>query len=1770
MACRFAGGISSPAQFWELLRAGRDVIGRVPQERWRWYASQSYEHAQVLREPTLRGAFLDDLTGFDADFFDITPREAALMDPQQRIILELAWEALEHAGIPPHDLAGSDTGVFMGVGSDDYGRRLLEDLPRIEAWTGIGGAYCAVANRVSHVLDLRGPSVAVDTACSSSLVSLHLAVQALRAGECPVALAGGVLVMAAPGLSVVLDAAGAIAPDGRSKSFDASADGYGRGEGAGIVVLKRLADARRDGDRVLALIRGSAVHQDGRTNGIMAPNGQAQAHLLRRAYRAAGIDPATVSYVEAHGTGTRVGDPLEAQAMSAVFGAGRPARQPCLIGSVKPNIGHLEAGAGVAGVIKTVLALHHAEIPPSVNFRTPNPAIDWASCGLRVVTEPTRWPATGKPHRAGVSAYGYGGTIAHVILEQAPASVAARPVWVTAAPQRLPAANAAVDPAVGPAVESAVGPAVESAAVGPAVDPAAAGPMLYPLSGASRPAVGQLAGRLAGWLARHPDVPAADIGYTLARRRSHLPYRAVVPAADREQLLAGLRELAATGGAPVAGPSQPAAARPGLVMVFSGHGSQWIGMARDLLAGEPVFREVIDALEPVFVEEMAVSPRDTIRADTPQPVDVVQPMIFAVQVGLAALWRACGVQPAAVIGHSVGEVAAAVVTGAYTLEQGARLVCRRSLLLRRAAGLGAMAMVSLPPAEVAQRLGRRPDVTVAVAAAATATVISGDIPAVEAVCRQWRSEGIEVRTVESDVAFHSPHMDPLVADLAAAAADLAPADPRIRLYSTALVDPRSGAPRDGAYWATNLRGQVRFAQAVSAAVEDGYRAFVEVSPHPVVVHSIGETLDALDIGDACLAHSLRRQQPARATLLANLSELHCYGIHIDWSWLWPTGALADLPTTAWQHTPHWAGEPPPLTSAGQHDPASHTLLGSRTVVSGTTPAYAWRTHLDRASRPYPGDHPVREVEIVPAAVLLSTFLAVAGTTGDRAELVDMALRVPVTVTRRRDLQVVLQDGTIRLSSRILDEAADDAAWVLHCTAAVETSTATGAGDPEVGSDAVTDVVADEDLPTGHVIDRLAALGVAAMGFPWVVEGLRGGEGALVATVRPAAEPGPAPSSWASILDAALSIASVAFPAAGTTLRMPAHLHRVRLAATAPARAHITVRVTAADTVDVQIVDEAGVVAGVLSRLRYGVLDSEVGMFTHPRRLVHQIAWRPLERRRTAVVPQVVLVGPGSDLRGWLAGHLRDAGSEPVEVATPEELPASAVTGDHAILVMPDPPQPGRVARAVPHGLWLLARTAQRLAGTGPAAGARLWCLTSGVAECRDESALGQSALWGLGRIIGGEHPEFWGGVVDIGGAAADVPALAGLLGSPPGEDVIVVRDGEPSVPRLRIPDGEPGKSLPSCRADATYLITGGLGTLGRQVARYLADRGARRLVLAGRRALPPRDRWDDLADPEQRAQVEQIRSLERLGVTVVTVAVDIADPAAVRRQLSPAGLGLPPICGVVHAAGVLDDRTVRALDEQSLRRVLRPKVDGALVLHECYPPGTLDFFALFSSCGQLLGLPGQASYAAGNAFLDALAAHRRAAGDTATCSLGWTSWRGLGMSTSSAVIDVELAARGTADISATEAFAAWGMVERYNLGYAAILRTLPQEPGERRLPLLSELKASRPAGSEHGSPDADQWRKLAGPQRHDFLAEEVRRQVASETKLLPVDVDLRRPLVEMGVDSVMNVRIRRALERRFRLPLPATLFWDHPTVDAVASLLAQLADADPVGEGTNR
>jgi acyl transferase domain-containing protein/thioesterase domain-containing protein/NAD(P)-dependent dehydrogenase (short-subunit alcohol dehydrogenase family)/acyl carrier protein len=849
------GPLSGPGQLWRFLASRGEAVGEVPASRWSWY----FERAHAVLPVTRRAAVLRDVAGFDAEFFGISPGEATAMDPQQRMLLEVSWEALEHAGLPPRSLRGSRTGVFAGISTAEYAHLSTADAGRIDAWTATGAAPSVAAGRVSYLLDLRGPSLAVDTACSSSLVAAHLAAASLRTGECDLALAGGVNLMLSPVISLAFDAAGGTSPDGHCRPFDAAANGMVRGEGCGVVVLKRLADARRDGDRVLAVLISSAVGSDGRSNGLVAPNPDAQRDLLQRAY--AGIDLATVGYVEAHGTGTPLGDPIEAQALGEVLGGARPEGQPLLIGSVKANIGHLEAAAGVAGLIKAVLALARRQIPPSANFTQPSPHIPFGELGLAVPDTTVPWPASGLPARAGVSAFGFSGTNAHVVLEENPERPIPRPPQHT----RVRLLLSDITPA----------------------------------------RIGDQAGMLSGWL-EGPDGQAAtdDVAATLARRAGRGPHRRVLVASNAEDLRAGLAALVA--GQPhqavISGVETPPG--PGLVFVFSGYGAQWAGMGARLADHEPVFAAAIDELNDIIKQAGGPSLRQAIRSGAADldRVECVQPVLFGLQVALARLWESYGVTPAAVIGHSMGEIAAAVVSGFLTAADGARVITRRSLLLSKLIGAGAMAIIGLPADDVAALGADLNDVHIAVLTAPSQTVVTGAQEQVAELTGRARDHGISARQLGAAGAGHSPQVDPLVPELIEQLGELAPVTgDGVRFYSTVSEDPRLRPTCDAAYWAANMRQPVRFAPAVAAAAEDGFRVFVEVSAHPLVRQAIAQTLRDQP-GEAVIAGTLTKDTDDNDAFHRQLAVLTAAGA----APAHPGRQVIDLPPAPWRHERYWA------------------------------------------------------------------------------------------------------------------------------------------------------------------------------------------------------------------------------------------------------------------------------------------------------------------------------------------------------------------------------------------------------------------------------------------------------------------------------------------------------------------------------------------------------------------------------------------------------------------------------------------------------------------------------------------------------------------------------------------------------------------------------------------------------------------------------------------------------------------------------------------------
>src|SRR5579872_1010219 len=937
IGCRFPGA-KNPEEFWRLLRESVDAIREVPPER--WDISRYYDDDVLLpgKMNTRWGGFLDEVDEFDAEFFGISPREAERIDPQQRLLLEVAWEALEDAGLPPSSLAGSSTSVFIGIANSDYSRIQFRDPELSDAYAGTGSAYSIAANRISYFFHFQGPGMAIDTACSSSLLAIHLACQSLVRGESALALAGGVNIILSPEVTVNFTKSGFMAPDGRCKAFDAKANGYVRGEGAGIVVLKPLRQALEAGDRIYAVIRGSAVNQDGRTNGLTAPNRQAQEAVLRQAYAASGVAPGQVQYIEAHGTGTALGDPIEALALGNVLAIERLPEETCAIGSVKTNIGHLKAAAGIAGLIKVALSLKHRMMPPSLHFSEPNPYIPFAELPVRVQTTLSSWPTYASSDNrllAGVSSFGFGGTNAHVVLEGL-----AQPQFEGVRLTRRP--------------------------------------YLLPLSANNPTALKNLMQSYRDVLTTQDigmAAPLEDICYTASVRRDHHNSRLALLAHTKDESARCLDMYLSGEDVPgVYTGRKEQGSKPQLVFVFPGQGAQWIGMGRYLLEHEPVFAGAMDYSEEAMRPYVDWSLHDVLTIGKGEAmlerIDVIQPTLFAIQVALAALWRSWGILPDTVVGHSMGEVAAAYVAGALSLDDASRIICLRSQLLRQVSGQGAMAMVELSLEQAEQVVADCPDhLSVAVSNSPRSTVLSGEPAALEAVLNRLELQGIFCRRVKVDVASHSPQMDVLRDELLHALQGIRPCPTEIPMYSTVTGLPCLGTELDADYWVRNLRAPVRFAAVIQRLAAEGYGLYLELSPHPTLLPAIQESLQFSQCEGLTLP-SMRRTEPEQEVLLQSLAALYAHGYDVNWPKFYAgSGKCVSLPTYPWQRERFWL-EPAQEKERTGNSLSTHPLLGQHIASSTQVGVHYWEYVLNVTDLPYLKDHRVQGQIVMPAAACL--------------------------------------------------------------------------------------------------------------------------------------------------------------------------------------------------------------------------------------------------------------------------------------------------------------------------------------------------------------------------------------------------------------------------------------------------------------------------------------------------------------------------------------------------------------------------------------------------------------------------------------------------------------------------------------------------------------------------------------------------------------------------------------------------------------------------------
>ena len=1674
MACRLPGGVASPDDLWRLVSEGGDAVSGFPPDRgWDLENLFDPDPDHTGTSYTDQGGFLHDAGLFDAGFFGISPREALAMDPQQRLLLETSWEALEDAGVDPLSLKGTDVGVFTGAAGSGYGGGLAG--PEMQSFAGTGVASSVASGRVSYVFGFEGPAVSVDTACSSSLVAMHLAAQALRQGECSMALAGGAMVMSGPDSFVVFSRQRGLATDGRCKAFASGADGMVLAEGVAVVALERLSVARERGHRVLAVLRGSAVNQDGASNGLTAPNGPSQQRVIRSALRNAGLQPSDVDVVEAHGTGTTLGDPIEAQALLATYGQNR--ETPLWLGSLKSNIGHTQAAAGVASVIKVVQALRHGVMPATLHVDEPTNQVDWSEGAVELLTEARDWPSEeDRPRRAGVSSFGVSGTNAHLIIEEAPSHFLRESATFT------------------PKVQALV------------------------VSARSSGALAGQAGRLAAFL--EGDVSLEAVAGALVSGRAVLGERAVVIAGSKDEALAGLGALAR--GESAAGVVTGTGTPGKVVWVFPGQGTQWVGMGRELLDASPVFAERIKECATALEQWVDWSLIDVLRgdADLLDRVDVLQPACFAVMVGLAAVWESVGVRPDAVVGHSQGEIAAACVSGALSLDDAAKVAALRSQAISaQLSGRGGMASVALSEDEAVARLAPWADrVEVAAVNGPASVVIAGDAHALDEALEVLSGDGIRVRQVAVDYASHTRHVEDIRETLAKTLDEISAQAPKVPFYSTVTGEwvTEAGA-LDGGYWYRNLRNQVRFGPAIVELLKLGHTAFVEVSAHPVLVQPISESTDAVVVG------SLRRDDGGLRRLLTSMAELFVRGVALDWSGVLPRTGQVDLPTYAFDHKHYWllpAGQAD-VTSLGQAA-ADHPLLGA-VVPLPQSDGLVFTSRLSLRTHPWLADHAIGGVVLFPGTGLVELAVR-AGDEAGCSVLEELVTEAPLVVPEHGGVRVqVMVGGPDENGSRTVDvySLAEDGSevWTRHATGTLSAKPGNdnrfdfaawpppGAHQVEIG-----DFYAD-------LIERGYAYGPAFQGVRAVWQ--RGEEVfAEVALPDALREEAARFGLHPALLDAALQTGTIAAAASGEPGKsvMPFSWNGLTLHAVGAPALRVRVAPGGPDSLSIQAADQTGgpvltMDSLVLREMSTGNLDRTSSLYT--------VDWTELSQADISE-------------SSWVAVATAD------DVVALADAPAAAVLeaiGDSPLALT------SRVLEVVQ--AWLSTGFEE----------SRLVVVTRGAVPAGDGAVTDPAgaAVWGLVRAAQSENPDR----IILLDTDADVASHLGAVLTC-GEPQLAQRGTTFSVPRLARMSVKAtftdSKFLNVAFTDnGTVLVSGG-GTLGGLAARSLVTRhGVRRLVLASRRGRDA-EGVDDL-----------VAELAGHGAEVSVVACDFSDRdqvAALLEEHRPTS--------VVHTAGVFDAGVIGALNPERLAKVFAPKVDAAQHLDELTRGMDLDAFIVYSSASSIFMGAGSGGYAAANAFLDGLMAQRRAAG-LPGLSLAWGPWEQVtGMADTIDELTLSRMSRreGRGGVGALESAdgmelfdAAVGAEQSLLVPIKLDLRAVRADATTGGVPHLLRglVRVARQAARTVSTVENGLAGRLAGlsaAEQEALLLDVVRGQVAVVLGHSgPEGVRAETAFKDAGFDSLTSVELRNRLRAATGLKLPATLVFDHPNPQAVARYL---------------
>lgn len=1770
LGCRFPGRADNPQAYWQLLRNGVDTVTEVPSDRWDIDAYYDPNIDVPGKMITRYGAFLDQLHEFDPEFFGIAPREAVSIDPQQRLLLEVCWEALEDAGIVPGKLDGSATGVFVGICGHDY-HYLLHNrgTDHIDAYMATGISHSVASGRLSYVLGLQGPSLAVDTACSSSLVAVHLACQSLRNRECDVALAAGSHRILSPELSINFSKSHMLSPSGRCQTFDAAADGFTRGEGCGVVVLKRLSDARAAEDPILALIRGSAINQDGHTSGLTVPNGPSQQKVIRQALDNAGITPEDISYVEAHGTGTALGDPIEINALNAVYGGNRDQDNPLIVGSVKTNIGHLEGAAGIAGLIKTLLALRYREIPPHLHFREPTPHIDWMHIPIAVPTRLQAWETGEKPRLAGISSFGFSGTNAHVILEEAP-----QPEPYEGLPPNRPL-------------------------------------HVLTLSARHEQSLKELASAYADYLTGEAAGNIGDICYTANARRSAFAHRLALVSDSRQDAARKLHTFAAGHDSrEVITDRCERGFEPKIAFLFSGQGSQYVGMGRELYHAHPVFRQTLEACDAALRTELEGSLIDIVYgphadAERLQQTRYAQPAIFALEYALYRLWESWGVRPDAVLGHSVGEYTAACVAGVMSVEDGLRLVAERGRLMQALPRHGDMAIAFAPESQVLPLLRTQGDkLAIAAVNGPSNTVISGERHALAELLRILAERGIKSQRLAVSHAFHSPLMQPMLNAFESAARQVSFSAPTIRLISNVKGREIGAQAADPAYWCRQVMQTVRFADGLARLEEMGYTVFVELGPKADLASNARRCLAS---SQARVVTSLSDKQSDWQQSLTALATLSAAGVSIDWERFddeYDRHVVQGLPTYPFRRQPFW----PDLTvhqKASHPGALDHPLL-DHMIYTPLSQLVFYETLFSTERMPFIEDHTLFGQTVIPGACQLSTLLGAVDHAhqGGPVHLSDIlfhrALRIPDGGSRR--VQITFSPfGHDATDLKLLSLDGDNpyCEGVMHTTGKMLTgaypqpqpgiwgdaliSDLWEAYDTEIGPDAL---YSDELLgaiylgPVYRWLQGIRTSGRHVLGLVQTPDQLTLREGFQL-------HPG--------LIDACVGMMVLTTKTPKDKILIPFSLEQFCYYRPATGRrmwVHACYRDTLSGSdrtiLDVRLTGEHGEVIAELIGLEGRQADREVLLRGIQKDLSHwfyQTEWLPSARetRHEADAPDApghwLVFCDRAGVGEALATCLEQLGAHCIRVfpgttyeriepqryrinpAVPESL-QYVLDGDHA----------DQTWRGIVHlwgldcstsdleqGLTLGCGSVLHLIQTLPRSRElpRLTLVTQGAQPVRAETEpvnAAQATLWGLSRTIAAEHPDLTCTTIDLDPQTAldQIEVLGEELLLPSDESRIAWRDNHRHVARLTRRRVSVDSAEPTIRHDGHYLIAGGLGSLGITVAEWLVSLGAQYLTLCGR------------SQPSEEA-LAAVARLEQAGAVVAIRQADITRQADVANLIEAID-AVAPLRGVIHAAGVLNDGMLLRQNVERFQTVMAPKTMGLINLHNSTQHLSLDFFVGFSSLVSLFDLPGQGNYSAANAFMDAFMHDRRAAGLPAL-SINWGPWTGTGMAgTLDERSQQRHAEQGFSALDREHALRSFGALlaeQPVQLGVLELDWTLFAQYHARALhdPFLSAF--TRGLDTRQTANWMECLEATPVDKRRTLLESLICERIAAVMNLTSErDIGAREPVFDLGLDSLMAVELQDHIATSLGCSLQSTIIFDFPTVEALVNHLIGELDLD--------